>query len=197
MPVLLALKHARITADGGIGMELKRARKETYGQIHNLYMEAFPPAEQAPFWVLIRRAEQKRTDLWNLYEGDAWFGMAYVLHLGDLAYIYYLAIDGAQRSKGYGTRALDALKRQYKGCHIFLSLETADDTADNFRQREERHAFYARAGFEDMPNKVREGRMVFSMMGTGSSVRAKEYRQLVDHAFGSAYRRKMELGFVD
>ena len=177
-------------------MELRKARKGTYSRIRTLYLEAFPPAEQAAFHQLIRKAELRRADMWNLYETDEWVGMAYVLHHNGLAYIFYLAIDKAQRGKGYGTRAVDAIRRQYEGCRIFLSLETPDESADNARQRANRHAFYANCGFQDLPNRVKEGPVIFSLMGTGGSVQAEEYRRLIDHTLGPTYRQKVGLGFV-
>ena len=178
-------------------MRLERASREMYHQIYKLYMEAFPAEERAPFRHLIHRAELGKADLWNLYEEKQWTGFLYVLSLKKVAYIFYLAIDSAQRGKGFGTAAIEAMKQRYKGYRIFVSLENPNEIADNAPQRIERYMFYKRCGFEDLPCRVREGTVVFALMGIGECIQPEEYRELIDHSLGKMYRHIFCLKIVE
>lgn len=91
--------------------------------IRALYREAFPPEEQAPFWLLMRKTTLPMTDFWAFYEQETWVGFAYVIQNETLAYLFYLAIAPEQRGKGYGHQAMACLKEQYASKTLFLSLE--------------------------------------------------------------------------
>lgn len=78
--------------------------------IRALYRQAFPPEEQAPFWLLMRKTKLPMTDFWAFYEQETWVGFAYVIQNETLAYLFYLAISPEQRGKGYGHQAMACLK---------------------------------------------------------------------------------------
>ena len=103
--------------------------------IRALYRQAFPPEEQAPFWLLMRKTKLPMTDFWAFYEQETWVGFAYVIQNEILAYLFYLAIAPEQRGKGYGHQAMACLKEQYASKTLFLSLETLDEQAENYEQR--------------------------------------------------------------
>ena len=122
-------------------MELKATDASIEKQARRLYEEAFPREERAPFRLLLKRARQGKADFWSLTESDEWIGMAYILRGGDLAYLFYLAVAKDKRGCGYGTMAIEALKKQYYGCRLFLALETLDKSASNYDQRVKRRDF--------------------------------------------------------
>lgn len=43
-------------------------RLPEFPAIRALYREAFPPEEQAPFWLLMRKTTLPMTDFWAFYE---------------------------------------------------------------------------------------------------------------------------------
>lgn len=104
-------------------------RLPEFSAIRALYREAFPPEEQAPFWLLMRKTTLPMTDFWAFYEQETWVGFAYVIQNETLAYLFYLAIAPEQRGKGYGHQAMACLKEQYASKTLFLSLETLDEQA--------------------------------------------------------------------
>ncbi|MBR6186374.1 MAG: GNAT family N-acetyltransferase [Clostridia bacterium] len=170
-------------------MELKKADASAHRRIRRLYKEAFPREERAPYFFLKWRAKQDRADFFSLNAAGEWVGMAYVLRKGDLAYLFYLAIDRQKRGQGFGTQAIEALKKRYQGARFFLALEMLDQGADNYAQRVRRHDFYLHCGLVDLPYRIKEANVVFDIMGTGGKVEPEEYKALVDEWMG--FRRRL------
>lgn len=161
-------------------MELRKIRKNDYPCIKKLYKEAFPNEERAPFLFLIKRAEQGRADFWVIIENGKSVGMAYVVTYKDLAYLFYYAIDSSCRGKGYGTKALKSLMEKYRNYRFFLALENWNEESDNKQQRIKRHDFYLNCGLHDLPYKLKEATVIFSIMGTGNAVEPEEYKALMN-----------------
>lgn len=178
-------------------MELIQAARQDYHALRSLYMEAFPPEERPPFRWLRRRAEKGRVDLWRLRDGSEWAGLACVLRAGDLAYLFFFAIDAARRGQGCGTRALAALRAQYADCRFFLALEQLDPAAPNYAQRLRRHAFYQRCGLRDLPCKIKEDAVVYAVMGMGGPIRPEEYDALTHHCLGWYWRMRVEMRLIE
>ncbi len=170
---------------------VENSRKE-YARIKKLYKEAFPPEERAPFFLLKRRAAQKKGDSWNVYDGSRWIGWAYMIRYKDLAYVNYLAMDNLQRGKGYGVYVIEELKKKYAGQKFFLALEQLDPNAENYEQRVKRHAFYERCGLKELPYKIKEASVVYSIMGTGETVEPEEYNEMMDTFLGGFFTRLID-----
>lgn len=160
---------------------LQRIRKNTpaYDKARRLYRDAFPKNERAPFFMLARKAEKGLADWWGIYEADEWIGFFYVVSDAKLAYVFYFAVDEAKRGKGCGTRALAALRAQYEGGRIFLAAEAIDPKAENYAERVRRKRFYLRGGMEELHTRVREGDVIYELLGTGGSVSGREYSRLI------------------
>ena len=162
--------------------------KTEYPQIKELYIGSFPSEERAPFRMLCKSAERGRADFWSLNEDGAWAGMAYVLCHEDLAYLFYLAVDGSQRGKGLGHKAIAALLEQYAGCRFFLALEQLDESAENYPERLRRHQFYRSCGLVELPYHIKEASVVYDIMGSGGTVEPPEYAALIDRYMGPLRR---------
>ena len=115
--------------------------KEDDERIKKLYEEAFPEDERFPFWMIKRRANQRKAEMWNIFNEDTWIGWTYIIlytnkDKKNFAYILYLAIDSNNRNKGYGTKALKLIFEKYKDYSISLAIETyEDEKAENLEQR--------------------------------------------------------------
>jgi GNAT superfamily N-acetyltransferase len=167
------------------------SRKE-YKRIKNLYKEAFPADERAPLFLMKKRAAKNKGDSWNVYDGDRWIGWVYMITTDDLAYVNYLAMDNSQRGKGYGVYVIEEIKKKYAGKKVFLALEQLDPKADNYEQRLKRHAFYERCGLKDLPYKIKEASVVYSIMGTGETVEPEEYKKMMDDFLGPFFTRLID-----
>lgn len=170
-------------------------KMDLFSDIRRLYKQSFPLSERAPFWLLMVRSKASIADFWALYD-DKWIGMAYVIKHKNLAYIFYFAIREEEQSKGYGEKAIALLKTKYRGCKIFLALETLDKEADNYMQRVRRHAFYEKCGLSDLPYKLKEATVTYDIMGIGGAVEPEEYCEMIGIYIGKFFSRIFNMRIV-
>lgn len=168
---------------------LEPCKKEHIKEMKHLYRTAFPEEEQAPWWIIKRRAGQGRAEMLAAMDGGEFAGMAYVVTLGDMAYLFYLAVEENRRGQGTGTQILTALKEKYTGKRLFLAREQLDQSAENYAQRESRHRFYLSNGFADWDRTIKEGPVTYDVMGIGKVVDPPEYKALIDSWTGWLMRR--------
>lgn len=155
-----------------------------YGKIRKLYGSAFPADERAPMWLMTVKAYKKSVDFWSLYRDGRWFGMAYVLNENNLSYLFYFAVSAEERGKGLGSAAMKALKRKYAGRCLFLALETLDEEAENYAERLKRRQFYLNNGLKPLDRQIREGKVIYDVMGTGGDVQPEEYESMMRNYLG-------------
>lgn len=172
-------------------MELKKIDKNSsdYQTIKELYLSAFPKEERAPFRMLVSKSKLDFVDWWSIYDNDTYVGMFYVLYNDDLVYLFYFAIMESMRGSGYGTKSLELLKQHYKGKRIFLSIEEVVCTADNYLERVKRKEFYERCGFVSLGSKVKEGGVIYELLGIGGPVNNTEYTELIVSWMGKLYAK--------
>ncbi len=116
--------------------------------LNALALEAFPPEEYLAPAELIKMQERIDLDFWALQEDDSFVGFMTVVTHGQLAYLFFLATDAKHRSKGYGSKALAELFKQYPAYQQVVDMEMPDNHAKNKEQRIARRAFYLRNGYQ-------------------------------------------------
>ena len=99
-------------------------------KLYALNDEAFPKEERIPSDKLLALLHELGCDAWAFYEG-VFVGFAVLLsdRALQVAYLSYLAIDGAYRSKGCGGAALAKLAEVYEDCQIVLDMERMESLA--------------------------------------------------------------------
>jgi GNAT superfamily N-acetyltransferase len=167
-------------------VKLKRVDRKLpeYTKIKNLYNSSFPVEERALFAMLMYKSRKNYVDFWAIYADGKWAGFAYAVSDRNVTYLFYFAIDKNQRGRGLGTAALKALLKKYKGRKFFLTLERLDKSADNYAERIRRRHFYENAGLTKLDCRVREGTVIYDVMGTGSNITADEYGRLMRKYMG-------------
>lgn len=120
-----------------------------WDDVNALAKEAFPPAEYLAPSELVKMAEEDGFDFLALTDHDALVGFMAVKIYREMAYLFFLAIAPAFRSKGYGSRAIETLRAAYPGKQQVVDFEMPDAAADNTEQREKRRAFYLKNGYRE------------------------------------------------
>lgn len=166
-------------------------------RVKQLYTRAFPDDERAPFLMLVLKAKKKGVDFWSISCDGQWVGMLYIVNHLDLSYIFYLAVSEEQRGRGIGSAILRTAQELYKGRRLFLAIEQLDENADNYDQRVSRRDFYLRSGFTELHRRLREGNVVYDILGVGGDVKAKEYEALMRNYAGSILSKLFTMEFVD
>ena len=116
-------------------------------KVEALAREAFPAQEYLAPSQMVKMAESDGFDFRALCDGDDFVGFMTVMTYGNLAYLFFLAIEKARRAKGYGTGAIELLRSLYPGRQQVVDMEMLDDSAPNREQREKRRQFYMRNGY--------------------------------------------------
>lgn len=117
-------------------------------KVNLLAKEAFPPKEYLAPSKMIEMAKEESFDFLALYDEEVFVGFMAVKIYKNITYLFFLAIDNARRSKGYGSRAIKTLKKLYPDTQQVVDFEMLDDTAKNSSERERRRLFYLRNGYK-------------------------------------------------
>lgn len=167
-------------------LKLVEASDADLAKIKKLYLEAFPAVERIPFWLLKKRAQTPLAEFCSLYDDDSWRGFIYTVKDDSLVYIFFLAIDKSQRSKGYGSGLMDLIKERYAGKAIGLSAEMIDEQAENNEERIRRLKFYAKNGFlpTDFYSAEKGGVKFEFLTENGQKVTPQAYPDLMRHCLG-------------
>ena len=145
-------------------------------KIQRLYVRAFPENERRPLEPLLEDATGC-ADVLAFYDGDLFCGFACLLTYGDLTHILYIAIDEALRGRGYGTRALEAIRAFKPGRRILADLEAERPDAPNNAQRRRRRAFYGRNGYAASPVAYAWRGEDYEIFVQGGSCTEEEFEQ--------------------
>ena len=180
-----------------INFKRLRSGSPEFSKIKQLYVRAFPDDERAPFMMLVLKSRKKGVDFWSVSCDGQWAGMLYVVSWRDLSYIFYLAVDENQRGKGIGSAVLRSAQQLYSGRRLFLAIEEISESAPNYDERIHRKNFYLRNGFTELGHKIREGKVVFDLLGIGGDVAPHEYKSLIKSFAGSILTKLFTMEFVD
>ena len=118
-------------------------------QINSLAKEAFPPEEYLAPDKLVEMSEAENFDFLALTDGGDFVGFMVVQTYKNLAYLFFLAIDSACRTKGYGSRAIKTLRTLYPDKKQVVDFEMLEEAAPNNIQRIKRRKFYLKNGYKE------------------------------------------------
>lgn len=150
-----------------------------WDKVEALAKEAFPPEKYLEPEIMVQMAQKETFDFWALTDGEAFVGFLTTYLYGDLVYLFFLAIDGACRSKGYGRRALELLKERYPGKRQVVDFEKLDETAENRDQRRKRKEFYLRNGYRETGLFVSYCGVDYEVMCGREDFRAEEFKEMM------------------
>ncbi|WKR23091.1 GNAT family N-acetyltransferase [Actinomyces israelii] len=142
-------------------------RLPQYREVIDLYRRAFPPEERLPLWHMRLMALRRDVGFRAWLDDGALVGLTYTVDSPATVWLFYLAVNDSVRSRGYGSRILNGVRRHAAGRTVVLELEPLDDGAPNLEQRRRRLAFYERGGFALTGYRIHEGDQSYSVMADG------------------------------
>lgn len=178
-------------------MEIVTVSQDDYVKIKELYINAFPKEERVPFFLLKRKVKQEKGKILVFKENKQFIGFMYFIEYKDIVYLLFFAIDSLNRSKGYGSQALQLFQKMYSSKRIFISRETLDETSSNYQERISRRNFYIRNGFTDYPYRIQEAGVTYDMMCIGKCVTQKEYDELIEYWVGRFIKRIVGMKMIE
>ena len=165
-------------------MKLMEVQKEQWGEIREIYLEAFPKRERKPFPVLRRSVRRGKMKVLAAVEDGVLQGFTAVIPWRDMVMVDYLAVSHKTRGKGTGSRIMQEVCRQYAGKRVVLLIERLDDQADNSAQRIARRRFYFNNGFTSAEIFTQGGGGEMEVLVHGGTVSPQEYLGLQKYALG-------------
>ena len=124
-----------------------KRRQKDYRSIVELMLNAFPPEERIPIWVLNLLSKKRNVNFNAWYDNRKFCGITYTIESEKMIFLLYFAVNAQQRSMGYGSRIIHELKQSAGGREIILNVEKPAQSAENNAQRVKRIAFYEKNGF--------------------------------------------------
>ena len=160
-------------------------------KIEQLYNDAFPIDERAPFFVLTQKIDENKGILLAFYDNnDNFIGFGYVIKSEKLCFIFYLAVLPQYRNQGYGSEMLKIIVKECSPTVVGLNIEPLDEEATNMSERIRRAKFYERNGFKDLGYKTKDGPLWYEMYSSGEFFPKETYISLLEDFFGKEIYHK-------
>ncbi|MFT6901295.1 MAG: GNAT superfamily N-acetyltransferase [Colwellia sp.] len=119
-----------------------------------------------------------------LYENDNWIGLIYLTEYKNAVFVHFFAIAEFQRSSGYGSKVLQALKDMYPQNRVVLNIEEIDAQKENYSQRVKRKSFYLTNGFSSSGYIVKEPGEQLEMLIQGGNISKQEIEGIYKNLLG-------------
>ena len=157
--------------------------RRCYRRVKKLYTEAFPANERPPLLLLALKARKGAGEILGVYDDETFVGLTILVHHADMVYVFFLAVEAAQRGAGRGASILAELAQRHTGKRLMLAIEDPDAPCDNLPLRLRRRSFYLRNGYQPTGFKLCESGVVYEMLAT-APVTYGDYQQLMTAFLG-------------
>ena len=161
-------------------------------QVKVLYESAFPANERIPikhlldnkikreFWAFFDKEDgENHAEVGKEIAAAPMFcGFSNSITHGSITNIVYFAVAPELRSRGYGSKILQAIRRQHPDTRIVVDIEVEEDSkdAEELERRNRRREFYQRNGFDASPvDYIWQGEH-YRLLSAGGTVTEKEFR---------------------
>lgn len=158
-----------------------------FSQVESLQKEAFPLNESYSMEQILELAESDHIEYMSFWEDGVLCGILFYNVGRTMVYLFYLAVNKEQRSKGYGGKLLAWLKESYPDKSIAANIEPTGFHADNEEQRVRRLRFYERNGFHLIPYRLSDDSGLYDIISTGRGFSENEYLILIAELGFDAY----------
>jgi len=172
-------------------MEIRAANGRELRKMKRIYLEAFPRAERKPFRMMKKKARQGAMELLSILDGGRMVGLAVTVRYQDVVLLDYFAISSSCRGWGYGSEALELLKKRYEGQRLILEIELTDGYAVNQKDRIRRKKFYLKNGMKETGLCVRVFQVPMEVLTVGGSLTYEEYHAVYEHTIGIFFAKRV------
>ena len=155
-----------------------------FPQVKALYESAFPANERIPIKHLLDNKIKR--EFWAFFDKEdganaaipKFCGFSNSITHGSITNIVYFAVVPELRSRGYGSKILQAIRRQHPNTRIVVDIEVEEDSkdAEELERRNRRRDFYQRNGFGAAPVEYHWQGEHYRLLSAGGIVTEKEFR---------------------
>ena len=167
-----------------MNMQLKQISKHDpwYAEAQRLYEASFPPNERISFSELFNDFDGA-CEVMAALEGNLFVGLTVLLTYEDITHILYMAVEEDLRSRGYGSRMLELIRKHYPGQKIIADVERLEEDAKNEPQRESRITFYRKNGYRFTDIDYRWEGEDYCIMSNGGNVSHDAFQNFWGHFY--------------
>ena len=160
------------------GAEIKNSKDERFYEFQRLYESSFPIFEQR---TSIQQEYAFRCSQYHLceyWDGDTFVGFISYWEFERQIYIEHLAVDTAQRGKGYGSQVLDSFVASTPKT-VILEIDPVVDDISRARLRFYERCGFRRNGFQHRHPAYREGYKPHPLvvLSSGRQITQDEYEE--------------------
>ncbi len=170
-------------------MKLINADQKNIKYIKSLYKKAFPQAERKPFFVIRKKQKQNLAEILVIETAGESVGFFINAVVRDTVFVDYFAIDEQHRSKGYGSIAIEALKKHHQGKKIILEIEKIDKKYGDYDTRVRRKNFYLKSGFSETGLFIKLVGIDMEVLSFAGTVDYEEFNDIYRQYVGKAFVR--------
>ena len=163
-------------------------------QVKALYESAFPANERIPIKHLLDdKIKREFLAFFDKEDGESgaaentadentatprFCGFSNSITHGSITNIVYFAVVPELRSRGYGSKILQAIREQHPDTRIVVDIEVEEDSkdAEELERRNRRRDFYQRNGFGSSPVDYVWQSEHYRLLTAGGTVTEKEFR---------------------
>ena len=153
---------------------------EDINALERLNNEAFPAEERMEIDEMMQLISRRIIEVTAVYDDSTFVGFYALSVRKPTAYVFFLAIDSSKRSRGYGSKALALMKKQYAGYQSVLDMEAIDDEAENIEQRKARKSFYLCNGYHETGYYLDYNDLIMEVLCADEELDADSFRILLD-----------------
>ena len=165
-------------------MEILNMNQKQWGEIKEIYFEAFPKTERKPFFTVRRSVTKGKVQILTAVEHGVLQGFVMVIPYKHMIMVDYLAVSLKIRSRGTGSMILKEVCRLFPNQTIVLLIERLNDAAENKEQRIARRNFYVKNGFTSSGIYITGCSGEMEILNFGGVVSVQEYLELQQYALG-------------
>ena len=155
-------------------IEMVTNESKDLDKIEALNQRAFPINERRPLSVFLKD-QSGCSDFVAFYDDEEFCGFACLLTWQDITHILYFAIEESQREKGYGSMALQEMRKIHPGHRYIADIEQDSEAVENHEQRRKRKGFYMRNGYEETEVAYKWRKEKYEILSAGGTVTRQEF----------------------
>ena len=141
--------------------------------------EAFPENERVDIDDMIKFSKNNNCDFFAFYERQNFVGFTFLIANPSVTYLTFFAVEKSMRTKGYGSRIINILKKIYDGKQLIADIECDWIENHNSEQRKLRKNFYIKNGFCESGYTLSYSGMCFELMYCGDEFDIENFRKIL------------------
>lgn len=163
-----------------------------FNEVERLQISAFPPEESYPMDQILELVRRDNVEYKSFWEGEDLCGLMLYAAVDTMAYLFYLAVGEAVRSRGFGTQLLAWLAGECAGRAVVANIEVVGTGAANEEQRVRRLAFYTRNGYALADCRLLDDSGLYDIVTTSpGDFDWEEYLELIGSLGFDAYHPRL------